>query len=356
MLALSLPAQATVPLQVPTQGVLRDNAGIPVLQGAFEMTFSIYGVGLDDTALWTETWTSDGDGCAVEPSGCVHVTAGAFRVNLGAVEPLSPALFASGGALWLGVSVEGEPELPWRPLGTTPFAFHAESASGLACSGCVAPGHLSEAAMAQVVGDALDAVADAGYHLGPLVVTEESLPAGGLDEVSNGTMSNEHTEVFASTAPLAIPDYFPPGIASEIVVPSMGTARALRVHVELHNSDLSTVQVVLHDPLGESHVLWDGNGEGDHLVLTVPPDAPVTGDLGVWAGLDPAGAWQLEVIDDGFFNDGIDGQVDSWSIEVDLLSGDRVMVAGALLVDGEVAASGSVVVGDSGAPCDASRA
>ena len=35
VLSLSTTAFAAVPLQLPTQGVLRDNAGLPVLQGAF---------------------------------------------------------------------------------------------------------------------------------------------------------------------------------------------------------------------------------------------------------------------------------------------------------------------------------
>ena len=36
-------AVAAPPAQIPLQGLLRDNAGAPVSEGAFEMTFSLNG-------------------------------------------------------------------------------------------------------------------------------------------------------------------------------------------------------------------------------------------------------------------------------------------------------------------------
>ena len=42
LLALPAPTTAAVPFQVPLQGALRDNAGAPVSEGTFEMTFTLY--------------------------------------------------------------------------------------------------------------------------------------------------------------------------------------------------------------------------------------------------------------------------------------------------------------------------
>ena len=139
-----------LPLEMPLQGVLRDNAGAPVAEGTFEMTFAIYADAESDEALWTEVRQVTAQG-------------GQFRINLGAESPLDPSIFAASGALWLGVSVEGEPELPRRPMGTTPYAFQATSAQGLACSGCVEPDALSDATVQMVREQALQAVSDAGY-------------------------------------------------------------------------------------------------------------------------------------------------------------------------------------------------
>jgi len=139
-----------MPLEMPLQGVLRDNAGAPVAQGEFPMTFAIYAAADAADALWTETLG-------------VTVQGGQFRLNLGTITPLSPTLFAASGALWLGITVESEPELPRRPMGTTPYAFQSASASGLSCSGCVEPEALSPAALQVVRDEALIAVAAAGY-------------------------------------------------------------------------------------------------------------------------------------------------------------------------------------------------
>ena len=39
---LSLPALGAAPLQVPLQGVIRDNTGTPVYEGAYSVLFPLY--------------------------------------------------------------------------------------------------------------------------------------------------------------------------------------------------------------------------------------------------------------------------------------------------------------------------
>ena len=143
------PSLADVPWEMPVQGVLRDNAG-NLTDGTFDVTFALYDVAEDGDALWSETVS-------------VTVTSGVFASRLGTGEVLDPALFASSPGLWLGMAVDGDPELPRRPLGTTGYAFQASSASDLACSGCVDSGHLSEDATTYIRSEALDAVSTAGY-------------------------------------------------------------------------------------------------------------------------------------------------------------------------------------------------
>ena len=74
---------AAVPLQLPLQGVLRDNAGVPVVEDVFEVTFSLYDASDATEPVWTETWPPDGVTCLDDPGACVHVQGGRFQVALG---------------------------------------------------------------------------------------------------------------------------------------------------------------------------------------------------------------------------------------------------------------------------------
>ncbi|MDP6944533.1 MAG: hypothetical protein QF464_10320, partial [Myxococcota bacterium] len=143
-------ALAAVPLQVPLQGALRDNAGTPVSEGTFELTFTLYRDAEGTDVAWTETQTVD-------------VQGGLFRAMLGQEASVDAALFATSGALWLGVQVEAEPELPLRPLASTPYALAAGDAAGLSCSGCLAPEAFSEAALQVIRDEAVAAGAAAGF-------------------------------------------------------------------------------------------------------------------------------------------------------------------------------------------------
>lgn len=134
---------------LPVQGVVRDNAGTPVPEGAFRMTFRLYAGANASDPVWKETHPSTEDDCegADSDTQCVEVHQGVFTARLGATEPEGQpsltSLFAEHETLWLGVSVEGEPELPRRPLGASGWALaasHAEQASlasDLACNACV---------------------------------------------------------------------------------------------------------------------------------------------------------------------------------------------------------------------------
>lgn len=313
-----------VPLKTPLQGVIQDNAGQPVADGAFSVTFALYPSADDVDPVWSEAWPPGGADCLADPTGCVNVSGGLFTVDLGTHAPLEPTLFAAG-ELWLGVSVEGEPELSRRPLGSAPYAIYAATAGGLDCTGCIAP---------------------------------EALPGDGLDDVSNGLMTTQFEDVFSSSAPLEIKDYYPPGASDVLFVADVGIAQALRVSVTLVNSDIATLLVTLTDPDGVEFVLHDLSGAGDTLDTTWPDPTPlVSGDLaGTWHGRNPAGPWTLSVVDSGFLDTPVDGQVSAWSISVDTLSTQKVAVKGDLIVEGTISGPGGIVVGEGGAACGPDRA
>ena len=167
VVGLAATASATVPLRMPIQGVLRDGTGMPAPDGAYEVSFALYDGAAGGDPLWTETWSSAGPSCGTDPTGCVEVAHGAFHALLGEHTDIPSTLFAEHPELWLGVSVEGEPELtPRRPLASVPFAFHAASAgeaAALACSGCLQADALSPGAIDAIRTEAVAAGAEAGF-------------------------------------------------------------------------------------------------------------------------------------------------------------------------------------------------
>ena len=50
----------------------------------------------------------------------------------------------------------------------------------------------------------------------------------------------------------------------------------------------------------------------------------MSGDLGIWIGKSLAGKWKLNVTDTGFLNNGVDGQLNAWSITIRTVSSQKV--------------------------------
>jgi len=103
---------ADVPELINIQGVLTDTGGDPVPDGGHAAVFSIYEIPEAGTAVWAETLL-------------VATTGGLFTVNLGEVNPVPVFLFELP-ELWLGIKVEGDPEMtPRVRLTSTPYGYHA---------------------------------------------------------------------------------------------------------------------------------------------------------------------------------------------------------------------------------------
>jgi len=103
------PALAAGPLTMSYQGVLMDDAGALVPDGAYTLTFRIYYASSGGSALWTE----------VQPG--VAVSRGGFAVVLGSVTPIQLAFDAP---YYLGVQVGASAELaPRVQLASSPYAM-----------------------------------------------------------------------------------------------------------------------------------------------------------------------------------------------------------------------------------------
>ena len=100
---------AQAPQTLSYQGVLKNDDGTPVPDGNYDLTFHIYGTASGGTALWTEAHT-------------VPVVNATFNAVLGSTETLDLPFDVP---YWLGIQVEGDPELtPRIELTAAPYALN----------------------------------------------------------------------------------------------------------------------------------------------------------------------------------------------------------------------------------------
>jgi len=458
-----------------SQGVLRNAAG-DVVNGVYALTFRLYDAQQDGQMLWSEVHNN------------VPVEMGIYTTEIGNINPIPNGLFKQNATVWMGISVEGQQELPRIQVTTVAYAFQARSAmvaQGLDCTGCISEDALgfdpvSEENVVQVVensgkflsssggvvGGTVTATAFVGdgsgltgisspqgtcadgwfvagiSALGELqcgegaaaigsvdgleggtitgdvevtgtltmngsdvctmdgncgetlaqltcevdqvalwngdlwvcsdILTEfdpSALPADGLDEISNDLLTNQFVDTYTASGTTAIPDNNPTGIVDSIVVPDIGIAQGLTVSINITNSDMGTVKVVLYAPNNNQYTLYDQNGPGQELGATYPtPVEPIEGDLTEWVGENPMGTWQLQVIDTGFKDNEFDGQINAWSVQIQTLSTQKVHVDGDLHVSGDIVGpegltingngtvTGSMKVGMDDSECDGDKA
>jgi hypothetical protein len=113
-------AASAVPRLVRYSGVVKEVAGKP-LQGAVEVSFSLYEDQEGGSAIWSERQAVEADAL------------GRYAVLLGATqaEGLPAEIFASGKARWLEVEVQGLSPQPRVLLVSVPYAMKAEDAERL---------------------------------------------------------------------------------------------------------------------------------------------------------------------------------------------------------------------------------
>ena len=117
VLALAAASAAQVPRKISYQGILKGAGGVVAPEGDYSLAFSLYVASSGGTPVWSETQV-------------VHVTAGILDATLGAVTPLA---IPFDREYWLGIAVDGGPEMSPRTLLTAaPYAICAEEVTGSA--------------------------------------------------------------------------------------------------------------------------------------------------------------------------------------------------------------------------------
>ncbi len=374
-LLLASPAMSAVPTTMNFEGTLRATGGGPASDGSYKLTFALYDVAKGGKALWSEGPIS------------VALSGGHFHHALGSNKAI-PASVTSGKALFLELQVGADPALPRQQLRAVPFAA---AAARLDCSGCVSVKHMKfdgdinmggyaitatkivvqdmigKTVTAQkFVGDGsgLTGIKASGSGVkagtcpsGKVMVgvdkngniqcasTATSLPLDGLKKISNGTLSNEFTDIIVSTkVPVKIPDHVPIGIKDTITVPDLGIAQEFSISLDVSNSKVETLTIDLWDPNGKQYTLFKGGVSGKTLLATYPsPSKPVSGDLTVWKGKNLKGNWVLRVIDPHFKDNTTDGAINKWSINIQTLSNKKVQAKGNLVVTGDILLKGKII-------------
>ncbi len=307
-------AMAITPTSMPMHGVLRDNAGTVVQQGEFAMVFTLYDAENVGNALWTESWPA------------VTVENGTFSVVLGSLNPISPVVFVGISEAWLGMSVEGEPELPRRPMGADAFAFVAGHAA-TADTASVADVALSLNCTACIPQEALDFVLPG--------TDASSLPFDGLDEVSNGVLTTTFDTTHNSTDTPVPNDTLTGLIESTIVVPDLGVVQQFGVALTLTHPDVSEVTITLRAPSGAEFVLHDKTlpGQADLNLSLTHTDPIANGTLTDILNTPSTGGWKLTIED---LVVGNEGTLDAWSLSFTAVSGVKAQVNGDLLINGNL--------------------
>jgi hypothetical protein len=119
-----------VPATIPFQGRLTDASGT-ALNGSFSIRFSLWNSLSGGVEQWNET----------QPT--VTVTNGIFRVDLGSVTALTPAI-VSGQDMFLEMKVGADAAMtPRQRMGSTLYAFRSGDAPGVAANHSTSPGSVA---------------------------------------------------------------------------------------------------------------------------------------------------------------------------------------------------------------------
>ncbi|MFZ4860509.1 MAG: hypothetical protein ACOYL3_29470, partial [Desulfuromonadaceae bacterium] len=176
-----------------------------------------------------------------------------------------------------------------------------------------------------------------------------SLPADGIDEISNNLIFNQFVDKVPGTKDIQIKDGFAAGSTDTIAFPSVGLAQKIWVELDLVNSDVSKVLIELYAP-GKTapYKLYAGGKTGTAVTAKYNDDTQMLeGDMNKdWLGKDVTGNWTIIVKDtaalqvppgtppfefDGKYN---------WSVNLQTLSSKKIQIKGNLIVDGTLTVSG----------------
>ena len=239
------------------------------------------------------------------------------------------------------------------------LAAQTVTAVSFAGDGSKLTGIKTPAGTCSKTGEVVKGIAADGTLICAVAMDPNALPKDGLNEISNDLISNQFIDTITAKDKLVpIPDFTGVDGISNLEFPDIGIAQTFEVSIEVNNTDLSNVSIVILPPDDKKTgiLVCDPCGSKDAKVykVTLPPTKTATGDLQSWIGKNPKGTWNLKVKDNAYcipqqagnaalcdVANKSDGQIVDWSIKIQTLSNKKVQVAGNLIVDGNVTFSGT---------------
>ncbi len=377
-LAAAGPIYAAVPAQVAVEGFLYSSSGSAAPDGTYTVSFRVYETETAATPLWTEanavvsvkngqfSWplgsktpldattvakaawfglTVDKDpelprkplqstffalragmAAGLECTGCVAASALDAKVLTGYAKATDLSAVGKSGQY---KDLLGAPDLASYAK-TADLAAYAKTAdlSSYAKATDLAD-YVKASSLAKVAGTGqyadlagLPVLAKLGATCGTGLVVKGLKADGSLDCITGGdqALSNSFTtklnNVFTNEIPIAIPNAKPQGTSLSVVVPDIGLVEGVSAEVDVLNSDISKLKLTLLDPLGVSHLLYNGGMTGTALKTAFPSPTPMAvGNLDGWIGKSPKGDWHLMATDLSPSGSGDDGFINRFSIK-----------------------------------------
>ncbi|MCB0701791.1 MAG: hypothetical protein KDC55_03705, partial [Ignavibacteriae bacterium] len=116
LFAMSMVSYSQIPQSISYQGLLTNQSLKPVLDGNYNVSFSLYDSPNGGNLVWSETRS-------------ITTTSGVFDVVLGEVTPLN---LGFNTQYWLGIQLDGENEMsPRIPLVAAPYSFNSNTSQSL---------------------------------------------------------------------------------------------------------------------------------------------------------------------------------------------------------------------------------
>lgn len=291
-------------------GELMAENGLPYT-GSVEVLIEVFDAGMGGNSLLTQGVTT------------VDVVAGVLDIELGigGQGPLME-LLSGGDELWLEFTVDGETLSPRQELTAAPYALAAANAR------------------------TLEGFSAADFAMADAPVGAMSLPTDGINQVSNGALSNTFTGVnHAWTGgPQNIPDF--DGGSPGSVSASLGTGEGagsyitdVTIFTQFTLGAISSIMVTLHPPEGLGLdpvvVVNEQRTPGSYAEGWNPDNAP---GLGAWLGIVAAGTWSVTITDNDDTLAGANpvGTLDGFDVSYDVVRADHMVVDGRLDVSQEI--------------------
>ncbi|NUN14546.1 MAG: proprotein convertase P-domain-containing protein [Myxococcales bacterium] len=318
---------SAVPMHLDYRGWLVDSMGNPV-DHSVNVKVGLFNANSGGSAIW---W---------EDLGSQNVNDGYLLITLGDDEAgaLRDAL-ASGTNHWLEFTLDNQVMAPRQKIHAVAYAQVAGNAGWL--GGVDASGYATKTW--------LDS-----YSADPA-----NLPKDGLDEVSNGTLSNEFAGVQATSedTPINIPDNTPGGVNADLTTAeALGAEmRSIIVSFKITVNIVSKIKVTLV-PSGPT-----GVGPIELMNQTLTPAQSATyqytpGSLPALAALinsDPSGTWTLNVADTDLTGGTSNAILDEFKIVYNVIRSNGLNATGKLDLTGDYDITGDVdVTGDAALPQD----